>query len=134
MTITSKTVSPPKRFHQDAYQFLFAGLHHAQRRLNRSHDPDQDESEEGSHISGYELLDGVRDLAQRQFGLLTQTVFRHWGIRSTADFGRMVFELIDRGEMKRTDRDQMSDFVDVYEFDEEFDRKYRINTSHAFGD
>ena len=63
MTITSKTVSPPKKFHQDAYRFLFEGLHHAQRRLNRSHDPDREETEDGSHISGYELLDGVRDLA-----------------------------------------------------------------------
>jgi uncharacterized repeat protein (TIGR04138 family) len=44
----------------------------------------------------------------------------------------MVFELIDRGEMKKTDNDHLSDFIDVYDFDWEFDRNYRIDTKHAF--
>jgi uncharacterized repeat protein (TIGR04138 family) len=130
MTTTSTTPRTRTRYHHDAYQFLSAALRHAQRMLGRIHREEDDEEE--AHISGGELLDGVRDLARRQFGLMTRTVFHHWGIDSTEDFGRMVFELIDRGEMKRTEHDHLSDFIDVYDFDREFDRNYRIDTSHAF--
>jgi uncharacterized repeat protein (TIGR04138 family) len=131
MTTTSTTaVRTRNRFHHDAYQFLSAALRHSQRMLGRV--PRQEDDEDEAHVSGGELLDGVRDLAQRQFGLLAPTVFRHWGIQCTEDFGRMVFELIDRGEMKQTENDHLSDFIDVYDFDNEFDRDYRIDTSHAF--
>ena len=30
---------------------------------------------------------------------MARTVFRCWGVRSTDDFGRIVFELVERGEM-----------------------------------
>ena len=131
MTTTSKTAPPRTRYHHDAYQFLFAALRHAQRKLDRMPHDDGDES--AAHISGYELLEGVRDLAISHFGLLTPTVFVHWGIRTTDDFGRMVFELIDRGEMRSTEDDHLTDFFNVYDFDDAFDRNYRIDTSHAFG-
>ena len=131
MSTISKPARQQTRYHQDAYQFLFAALRHAQRRLNRL--PQDDSEEEQAHISGYELLEGVRDLASSHFGPLTELVFRHWGVRETADFGRMVFELIDRGEMRRTEHDHLSDFFDVYDFADAFDREYRVDTSHAFG-
>ena len=59
-------------------------------------------------------------------------MFRHWGITSTEDFGRIVWDLIEGGEMRRTDRDQLSDFSSVYDFEETFDRDYQIDTSAAF--
>jgi len=130
MTTTSKSPLARTRYHHDAYQFLFEALRHAQRKLQRI--PSDEVEEDETHITGFELVQGIRDLAVRHFGLLTNCVFRHWGVRTTEDFGRMVFELIERGEMRKTDQDQLSDFVDVYDFDEEFDRNYRIDTSHAF--
>jgi uncharacterized repeat protein (TIGR04138 family) len=59
-------------------------------------------------------------------------VFHRWGIYETNDFGRIVFELIERGELRKTDRDQLSDFFAVYDFDDVFDRDYRINTNIVF--
>lgn len=132
MTTTSKTITARKRYHSQAYQFVFAALRHTQQQLGRAvaHDPETEEA----HISGRELLGGVRELALEQFGLMTQTVFRQWGIESTDDFGRIVFELIERGEMRKTDRDRLSDFFDVYEFEDVFDRRYPIDTRRAFRD
>ncbi len=78
------------------------------------------------------MLEGIRHFALENFGLLTLTVFHRWGIRGTGDFGRIVFELIDRGELRKTDRDQLSDFYAVYDFEDVFDREYLINTSIAF--
>ena len=56
---------------------------------------------------------------------MAQTVFQTWGVLATSDFGRIVFELVDRGEMRKTDRDSLDDFVGVYEFEEALDRASR---------
>lgn len=130
MNITSKTIRSQKRYRPEAYQFVFSALRHAQQCLGRCRTDQTDEEE--AHISGQELLEGIRQFALQQFGLLTIPVFRKWGIRGTDDFGRIVFELVERGEMRKTEHDQLSDFFDVYSFEEVFDRNYRIDTSRAY--
>ena len=130
MSVTSRSRTPRLRYHPDAERFLFEALHFTQEKLGRPQprDPDDD----AAHITGAELLEGVREFSLRQFGLLARTVFDHWGVRSTEDFGRIVFELVDRGEMRKTERDSLADFCDVYEFDQALDHDYRIDTSQAF--
>lgn len=92
------------------------------------------QEDEEAHITGAELLEGIRQLALKQFGLMTTTVFHQWGIETTEDFGRLVFELIERGEMKKNETDSLADFCGIYSFEEEFDRKYHIKTANAFED
>ena len=84
------------------------------------------------HISGQELLEGVRVLGLRLYGLMAPVVFHHWGLHSTDDFGRIVFEMIDRGEMRKSETDQLSDFHDVYTIDESFAHDYKIDVMKAF--
>ncbi|MEQ9069739.1 MAG: hypothetical protein RLO18_23600, partial [Gimesia chilikensis] len=88
--------------------------------------------QEEAHVSGQELLEGVRVLALKQFGLMTQTVFKQWGVHSTKDFGKMVFEMIEHGRMRKTDNDRLEDFVDIYDFQQAFDANYIIDTSEVF--
>ncbi len=118
------------KFQPQAYQFVFEALHYAQQNLNRglSEDPE----DEAAHISGQELLEGVRLLGQEQFGMLAKTVFEQWGVKKTEDFGRIVFELIERGDMRKTDRDHLEDFCNVFDFETALERDYRIDTSKAF--
>ncbi len=130
MTTTSKSRTPRLKYHPAAYQFVDAALRYTQNSAGRTASLGRDE--EDAHISGQELLHGIRELAVKQFGLMTVTVFRQWGVHSTDDFGRIVFEFIERGAMRKTDRDQLSDFSDVYEFADVFDRQYHIDTSNAF--
>ena len=85
-----------------------------------------------AHITGPELLEGIREFALEQFGLMARTVFHCWSIHATDDFGRMVFDLIERGEMRKTDSDQLSDFSDVFDFEDALDNQYHIDVSHAF--
>lgn len=132
MTTASNPASPRLRYHPNAYQFIFSALRFTQEKLGRAKYEEIGGDE--AHISGQELLEGVRGLALRQFGLLSQTVFHQWGIEHTEDFGRIVFELIERGEMKKTDRDHLSDFFDVYDFETVFDHEYVIDTNRAFQD
>ncbi len=131
MTATSEHPSQRLRYHQNAYRFVFEALQYTQERLDRKRQTSEAD-EVDAHISGQELLSGIRDLALEQFGMLASTVFRRWGIRATEDFGRIVFELVERGEMRKTDRDQLSDFCDVFDFEETFDNDYTIDTGRAF--
>ncbi len=131
MTTTSRAVERETRYHPNAYQFVYQALRFTQQSLNRAVTPGAETEE--AHISGGELLEGIRALAVNQFGLMTRIVFRRWGVRTTDDFGQIVFELVERGEMSKTDRDQPRDFSDVYDFDEVFDRDYRVDVSKAFG-
>ncbi|RLS53019.1 MAG: hypothetical protein DWH91_15305 [Planctomycetota bacterium] len=129
MALTSRSRPTRLKYHPDAYRFVFDGLQFTQERLKRtSHGPE----DESAHISGPELLDGVRELGLKKFGMLARTVFRSWGVKSTDDFGRIVFELIDCGEMRKTDRDQLTDFFSVFDFDQALVRDYVIDTSPAF--
>ena len=118
------------QFPRNAYRFVFDALHQTQRRLYKTRLENETQTE--THISGPELLEGIRRLALKQFGLMSITVFQQWGIENTEDFGRLVFELIERGEMKKNDTDSITDFCGIYSFDQEFDQKYRIPAQRAF--
>lgn len=123
----TKSPRPKLKFHPQAYLFVNDALSEAQKTFGRDK-----ESETGGHISARELLEGVRLLGQKRFGMMAPTVFRCWGIVSTADIGRMVFELIELGEMKKTENDQFSDFIGIFAFEEAFGSEYVIDVSKAF--
>lgn len=67
------------------------------------------------HISGGELLKGIKDFSIEQFGPMALEVFGHWGIEKTDDFGEIVFNLIDQGLLLKTDSDSRGDFKDVFD-------------------
>jgi len=72
------------------------------------------------HVTGPELLDGVRQYALKEFGPMVMTVFDSWGIRSSEDVGHMVFNLIGAGVFGKTEQDSIEDFRNVYDFEEAF--------------
>jgi len=129
MPISTDLSAPRLRYHADAYVFMFDALRHTQERLARLPEGEEfDNDDESAHISGPELLIGIRELALDQFGLMARPVFASWGVTCTEDFGRMVFELVEEGRMRKTDRDQVSDFCDVFDFEEAFERCYEPET------
>ncbi len=124
---TVTTRPSKKKYHPQAYQFVFSAMRHVQQQLGRN-----SASEATGHISGPELLDGVRVLGIQHFGVMAILVLQRWGIRCTDDIGRIVFELIDRGEMRKTAHDQLADFIGVYDFEKVFREDYTPDTSVAF--
>ena len=113
------------RFPCEAYEFVFAALAHTQEMLGRVPPPEGPAGQD-YHVSGPQLVEGVRDLALREFGLMARTVFRLWGINRTDDFGDIVFNLIEGGLMSKTDRDNRADFHDLFDLDQALVRDYRI--------
>jgi uncharacterized repeat protein (TIGR04138 family) len=76
------------------------------------------------HVTGPELLDGVRRYAVKEFGPMVMTVFDSWGIRSCEDIGNMVFNLIGAGVFGKTEEDSIEDFKNVYDFEVAFVRPF----------
>src|SRR6185295_3143484 len=76
--------------------------------------------EECRHITGPQLCLGLRDFAIRRYGPLAQIVLSRWGVRRTDDFGLLVYALIDRKELRASERDSLEDFKGVFDFTEAF--------------
>jgi uncharacterized repeat protein (TIGR04138 family) len=74
----------------------------------------------GKHVSGRDLLEAIRRVALERFGVLTEDVLESWGLRSTEDFGEIVFRLVDAGLLAKTDEDSREDFRGVYTFRDAF--------------
>lgn len=97
------------RYPIEAYQFVYEALDHTIGRIGARR-----------HVSGRELLEGVRDVGLRQFGPLAKMVFNCWNVHRTDDFGEIVFNLVENGLMSKTEDDSREDFKDVFDFDEAF--------------
>lgn len=82
------------------------------------------ETRELRHVSGQELLDGIRALALERFGVMAKTVFEQWGVHRTEDFGEIVFHLVSEGILSKTETDRRSDFARGYDFEEAFVRHF----------
>ncbi|NIL99272.1 MAG: hypothetical protein GTO62_19775 [Planctomycetales bacterium] len=85
--------------------------------------------EEECHVSGQELCAAIRHLAIEQYGYMAKCVFNRWGVKNTSDFGNIVFNLIELGQMRKTDSDRREDFDDVFDFDRELVEGFRISQS-----
>jgi len=105
------------RFDRKAYTFVRQALDHTVKELKRKNPGRTGKSQ---HVTGAELLLGIRAHALDQFGPLTKTVLNTWGITRCADFGDIVFNLIEYNVFSKTDSDRREDFADLYDFDEAF--------------
>ena len=101
----------------EAFYFLREGLDRAVRKA-AAEDPER------RHVSGRELCEALRDYALSEFGPLALLVLTQWGVYETADFGRMVFALVNEGVFGKNPGDKPSDFDDVYDFGETFAKPY----------
>jgi uncharacterized repeat protein (TIGR04138 family) len=80
--------------------------------------PDQSDPDEERHVTGQQLCESIRQYAVHQYGMLAKNVLNEWGVRNTGDFGEIVFNLIDIGQMKKTDSDRREDFENVFDFND----------------
>jgi uncharacterized repeat protein (TIGR04138 family) len=102
------------RYQREAYIFLRDALDFTTKQQKKA------KGTTVRHVSGPELLEGVRQYALKEFGPMVITVFESWGIRSTEDVGHMVFNLINAGIFGKTDEDSIEDFKNIFDFQEAF--------------
>ncbi len=102
------------RYAPQAYYFVFDALDYTIQRMHKMR-----------HVTGSELLEGVRLYATENFGFLARSVLEEWGVCSTEDLGNIVFNLVEGELLSRTETDTRADFVDVFDFDDAFDQSFR---------
>ena len=106
-------LSEDPRFKAEAYAFVSEAVTQTVRDLRRRESASR-------HISGRELLDGIRALALKQFGPLALDVLHEWGVKRTEDFGSIVFNMVKHRLLGASDQDSPADFADVYDFNDAF--------------
>ena len=108
------------RYNKEAFFFIYRALDFTVKKIGLS-----EVEREKRHVTGRDLLMGISEYAFDQFGPLTREVLSHWRVHQTRDFGEIVFALVEDDLMGKTERDSIEDFIDVYNFGEEFDWKKR---------
>lgn len=103
-------------YREEAFDFVRQGLSHTAEQIHGDA-----ESVVSRHVTGQQLCMGLREMAIDRYGRLARVVLERWGVRSTEDFGRIVFAMIEAGLLRKSDADSIDDFVCVYEFEEAFD-------------
>ena len=101
------------RYEKYAWRFVLSGVESTVEMMQAS-----------GHISGDELLKGLRIIASRQFGPMAKEVLNHWGIYSTRDIGNIVFGLITAELLEHSEEDSIEDFDDVFDFQKVFEEDY----------
>lgn len=100
----------------DAYLFVLAALDYTRKLTGKK-----------KHVTGQELLEGIRRLGLTQYGIMAKTVFESWGVKTTNDFGQIVFNMVNAGILAKTENDKIEDFDNVYDFTEVFEKQYKFN-------
>lgn len=135
--IVTQICKEDPRFDRRAYDFVRLGLDHTVKELRKK---DASRAERSRHVSGPELLDGLRAYALEQFGPLAKTVLNAWGVHRCQDFGDIVFNLIEYNVFSKTDNDRREDFSEVFQFDDAFVKPFQparprrgASAAEAFG-
>lgn len=105
-----KITEKDQRYKADAYEFVMEALRFTQNSLGRK-----------GHVSGRELLDGIRDYGIKEYGPMLKTLLEYWGVKNTDAFGDIVFNMIEEGMFGKENGDSPDDFKNVYDFDSAFD-------------
>ena len=115
-------VADDSRFERDAYLFVRDALEYTTKRRRKAA-PGKAAAE--SHVSGPQLLEGLRQYALDQYGPMVPTVFEHWRVQSCEDFGHIVFNLIAAREFGKADTDTIEDFRGGYNFHDAFVKPFQ---------
>ena len=113
-----KILAHDPRYARDAYFFLREALDFTQKLIGKEN------RGKVRHVTGTELLDGLRQYALAQYGPMTATVFAEWGVRECKDFGEIVFSMVEIGLLAKTETDSREEFQTGYGFVDAFQKPF----------
>lgn len=94
------------RYNPRAVRFVYEGLGYTVKKL----------TSEPGHVTGQVLCEGLRQMALEKWGRLSLLVLESWNVKTTRDFGEIVYLLIKHKWMKAQPADSIEDFNGVYDF------------------
>lgn len=113
-TIVGAICARDQRYHPASYEFVMEALSFSQKKFKKS-----------KHVTGHELLQGIKALLLKKFGPMTMNVLDYWGIKQTDDFGNIVYRLVEYKILSKDEQDHYESFKNAYDFTEVFDKGYR---------
>lgn len=118
------------RYKLEAYQFVREALQYAQEVLEMPPQPSGGAltGKVEHHLTGQQLCEAIRVFALEQYGYLAKLVLNSWGIRTTGDFGEIVYNLIRIKEMRKSKHDRREDFDDQFDFETAFEPRFQLTS------
>ena len=104
------------RFSPKAISFVYEGLGYTAKKIPT----------EPHHVTGQVLCKGLRKLAIEKWGRLAMLVLNTWDIKTTRDFGEIVYLMIENKWMSAQPTDSIDDFNDVYDFKTAFKEQFKF--------
>jgi len=116
--VLEKILARDERFAREAYHFTREALDYTQKLISKEN--------HGAvrHVTGQELLEGIRQFALQQYGPMTMTVLEEWNVKTCKDFGDIVFNMLESGLLAKTEKDRRDDFQNGYDFTEAFRKPF----------
>jgi len=113
-----KIAEQDPRYDVEAYLFVRRALDFTQKAVVKSKRP------RTHHVSGTELLEGVRLYALKEYGPMAYFLLTEWGLHAGSDVGEIVFNLVEAGVFGKSDEDSRADFQNSFSFEEAFRYPY----------
>jgi len=104
------------RYDPRVAQFVYEGLGYTAKKT----------AAEPSHVTGQDLCKGLAEFATEKWGRLAMLVLNSGGIKTTHDFGEIVYLLIKHKWMSAQPTDSIEDFDNVYDFKTIFKDKFKF--------
>lgn len=116
-----QAVEKDPRYHPHAYEFVRDALHVAVKHFR--------EGQDDQHVTGQEVLEGVRLHAIAEYGPMAFTILSEWGLHQGEDVGNIVYNLIETSYFGKNDGDSLEDFSDGYDFETAFTAPFKPKTT-----
>ena len=111
-TIIKAIQEDDSRYSSGAYYFLREALDYT----IKDSENNNASSRLSQHITGQELLEGIKHYALDHYGPMAFELFKTWGVINCKDFGNIVFNLVDCQVLGKNESDSPKDFEKGYNF------------------
>lgn len=111
------------RYPIEAYLFIRDGFEYVMKQIAEEK---QTDTLPRMHLTGAQLSKGLKDFALDEFGPMAAFTLGEWNIRSTSDFGELVYNLIKMGIFSKTKDDRREDFDNVFDLEAELRSPYKV--------
>lgn len=122
--IVDRILARDSRYAREAYHFVRESLDVTQQRIHKNSRDRTNRKDR--HVTGQQLLEGIRDYALKSFGPMSLFLLNSWGLYRSDDVGEIVFNLVDYGQgmFGKTENDSRDDFKAAYNFEETFQQPF----------
>jgi len=92
------------RYPVEAYEFVNDAVLYTAEKLSKKN------SSGRNHITGEELLNGVKELSIKLYGPMATQIFQEWGIKDGMSVGNIVYNMVNCQLLRTSESDSINDF------------------------